>query len=156
SFSHPYFFLDHDVIAANKLDLAEVEDTNASAVVVLNGVALAVPSSSFARAVGETDAQLIAKVRRNYHPDRSGDVYVVQNAQWQVDSGKSPELQQHGSPWTYDAFVPVAFAGYGVSAQKVMRDISTVDVAATLASVLRTKFPSGCVGVPLPEVFDSH
>ena len=58
----------------------------------------------------------------------------------------------HGSPWRYDTYVPIIFAGMGLRPQVVVREVETVDVAATLALFLGTKLPSGCVGKPLEEV----
>jgi hypothetical protein len=58
----------------------------------------------------------------------------------------------HGSPWRYDTYVPLVFAGMGLEPQVITREVETVDVAATLALFVGTKFPSGCIGKPLEEV----
>lgn len=56
------------------------------------------------------------------------------------------------SPWRYDTFVPVIFAGCGLKPQKVYRHINTVDVATTLAAWIGAKPPSGAAGQVLGEV----
>jgi len=153
-YAQPYFYLDPNVIAQNKLDQAEVERVLAKGLMTLPGVAAALTSSDMRSGTGDLDAELAMQIRRNYNPARSGEVYLVQLPQWQIsektDDGSN--LLQHGSPWTYDTYVPVAFAGGEVPHAMIARDIYTVDVAATLATMLRTKFPSGCAGVPLTEV----
>ena len=58
----------------------------------------------------------------------------------------------HGSPWNYDNFVPVVFAGGKLAARRVYRPIETVDVAPTLSAIVGAKPPSGSRGAPLPEV----
>jgi len=58
----------------------------------------------------------------------------------------------HGSPWRYDTFVPVMFAGAGLKAKTVSRPVTPYDVAPTLANVLGVKPPSGAIGNPLTEV----
>ena len=58
----------------------------------------------------------------------------------------------HGSPWPYDTWVPVVFAGMGMTPETVSRKISTVDVARTLSAFVGAKPPSGAVGSVLPEV----
>jgi len=58
----------------------------------------------------------------------------------------------HGSPWSYDTFVPVVFLVPGCAPQRVHRRVETVDVAPTLAALLGTKPPSGATGRVLPEV----
>ncbi|HVE70948.1 MAG TPA: alkaline phosphatase family protein, partial [Thermoanaerobaculia bacterium] len=157
TWSQPSFYINQQTLAANKLNQAEVEQVMADGVMTLEGVAMALTRTDMRSGVGDLDPQLVAQVRRNYNPSRSGDVYVVQQPQWQIlevgsnDEGPST-LLQHGSPWTYDTYVPVAFAGMNVPATKIARRIYTVDVAATLSSLIWTKIPSGCVGVPLTEV----
>ena len=61
----------------------------------------------------------------------------------------------HGSPWRYDTFVPVIFFGPEMAAQRVFREIETVDVAPTLSAILGITYPSGSIGKPLVEVLQS-
>ena len=59
----------------------------------------------------------------------------------------------HGSPWTYDTYVPIFFAGPGVpEGVKVSRRVSPSDVAPTIAAYLGIKPPSGSMGELLPQV----
>jgi hypothetical protein len=58
----------------------------------------------------------------------------------------------HGSPWRYDTYVPIVFAGYGIEPKKVSREVHTVDVAITLSTLAGTPPPSGAVGEVLLEV----
>ena len=58
----------------------------------------------------------------------------------------------HGSPWSYDTYVPIFFAGHTVSAQTITRRVATTDVAPTIAAYLGIKPPSGSVGDTLEEV----
>jgi hypothetical protein len=58
----------------------------------------------------------------------------------------------HGSPWKYDTYVPIFFAGNGISAKTISRPVGPQDIAATIAAYLEIKPPSGSVGVPLVEV----
>jgi predicted AlkP superfamily pyrophosphatase or phosphodiesterase len=155
-YKHPYIYLDEDLLKSLKLRAAEAEQAVAEAVTNVEGVAFAVPCGG--EGEEKFDPDVVARIRRNQHPKRSGDVYVVQSPGWQVEeksaSGESSiVLINHGSPWAYDAFVPVAFAGMKVPAARVARQVYTVDVAPTLAALLGTDRPSGAVGVPLVEVF---
>jgi hypothetical protein len=153
-YSHPWIYLCHNVIDDNNLDLIEVQRVVARAVLKVSGVALAIANADPHSPGLDNDAQTVTMIRNSYHPRRSGDVYVVQKPQWQVDDAQTrgPVFLSHGSPWTYDTYVPVAFAGANVGTAMVYRGISIVDVAPTLAARMRTKFPSGNIGVPLKEV----
>ena len=59
----------------------------------------------------------------------------------------------HGSPWTYDTFVPIFFAGHGITAQVIRRRVAPTDIAATITTYLGVKPPSGSVGQPLWEIW---
>jgi hypothetical protein len=140
------------MLAKHKLNLAEVERVIADAVMAVPGIAVAVPILQLTNGGGQGDEELLGRLRHNYNRERSGDVQVVQLSQWQIDGDSGPKLLQHASLWAYDSFVPVAFLGPNVPTAMIYRSISTTDVAATLSAYLKTKFPSGNVGVPLAEV----
>jgi len=61
----------------------------------------------------------------------------------------------HGSPWAYDTYVPIFFAGGKLEPQTISRRVSPVDIAPTIATYLGIKYPSGSVGTPLPEVLEA-
>lgn len=149
-YSAPYFYLNREKLGA--LEAIAVEHVIADAVTDLPGVFMGIPCAT-TTARGDTDAELVNRIRRNYETSRSGDVYVVEDPQWQVDNDDVPQLLQHNAPWAYDTFVPIAFTGTHVPTARVYRAVSTVDVAATLAAYAGTNQPSGCVGTPLGEVF---
>ena len=152
SFTNPYVYLNHSAIAEAGADVADVEQAVAEELQKLPGIAFAIPSSALRR--GEVaDTHVARAVLSNFHPDRSGDVYVVFEPHWFVaDFDGLTVASAHGSPWTYDTHVPIIFAGPGVPATRVYRRVETVDVAPTIAALLRTKPPSGAVGLPLAEV----
>ena len=151
AYSVPYVYVDR--AALGDLPLLAVEQTIADALSALPGVKIAVPSAGSTSRADE-DGPLVERVRRNYRENRSGEVYVIQEAQWQIDGNDVPLLLQHEAAWAYDTYVPIAFTGADVVAAMVYRAVSTVDVAATLAAYARTNQPSASVGTPLPEVFE--
>ena len=55
---------------------------------------------------------------------------------------KGPVAAMHGSPWRYDSYVPIIFAGTNVAPQTIHRLVHPVDVAPTLAAFLGIKPPS--------------
>jgi hypothetical protein len=151
AYQHPYFYIN-----SKGLDPVAVERTIAKAVMQLKGIAVAVSCTDLQRGGNDPDTEMAQQILRNQHPKRSGDVYVVQLPQWQIDDEPSAgepsiTLLNHGSPWAYDTYVPVVFAGAKVPAALVLRSIYTVDVAPTLSAYLGIKFPSGAVGTPLTE-----
>ncbi|WP_108838632.1 alkaline phosphatase family protein [Tateyamaria sp. Alg231-49] len=156
SFTNPYVYLDRNAIKATGADMAEVEEAVAAELQQLPGIAFAITGSSLRR--GDVPDTVIARaVLANYHPDRSGDIYVVFEPHWFVAEFDGLTVASaHGSPWTYDSYVPIIFAGPGIAADRVDRRVETIDVAATIASIMRTKPPSGAVGLPLLEALPSY
>jgi predicted AlkP superfamily pyrophosphatase or phosphodiesterase len=152
TFFEPYLYLNRKVIAEKGLDQAEVELAVAEELTRFDGVALAVSSS----ALGDgrvPDTPLIQSILRNYNPSRSGDIYVVFDPNRFInDFGGLTVASTHGSPWRYDSYVPIIFAGMGIPAQRINRLVHTVDVAPTLSLMVGAKPPTGAFDGPLEEV----
>jgi len=151
NFSNPYLYLDNELIKAKGLDREAVEQAVAEELDRLPGIAMAISSTRLRQ--GDLAAGKIADaVRANFHPDRSGDIYIVFEPHWFIaDFDGLTVASAHGSPWTYDTHVPVIFAGPGIKQGRIVRRVETVDVAATIAAYLGTKPPSGALGQPLIE-----
>lgn len=151
-YDHPYLFLSEAARSAPDVDQVALETAIAEELVAFEGVAYAVPSSRL-REGSVPDNALMRAVLNNYHPDRSGDIYVVFQPEWFINEmdGLSATIT-HGSPWRYDTFVPILFAGFGIEPEIVSRRVHTVDVALTLATITGTRPPSGATGEVLLEV----
>ncbi len=149
---HPYIYLDLELIKSKRLDQAKVERALAKELMKVPGIAMAVASSDLVSG-NLPDLPVIQQIRRNFHRNRSGDIYMVQEQYWWMYTTEDPPTAaMHGSPWAYDTYVPVFFAGGGVTAQTIYRRMSPYDIAATLSARLGIKPPSGSVGTPLVEV----
>jgi predicted AlkP superfamily pyrophosphatase or phosphodiesterase len=151
-YNHPYVYLNQEVIRQHALDPREVEQAVAAELLKFEGVARAIGSSAL-REGNLPDTLLNQAILNNFNPNRSGDIYVVFKPHWFInDFDGLTVAATHGSPWRYDTYVPLVFAGAGISAQKIQRRVLTVDVAPTLTAFLGIKPPSGTAGVPLVEV----
>lgn len=151
-YAQPYIYLDHDVIAKKKVALADVQTAIAEEVRKVEGVAYAVTSSDVA-ANRLPNTRVFDMVKNNYHPDRSGDVYLVFAPRTYINDMDGLTIAStHGSPWRYDTHVPVIFAGHQVPAQVVNRDVTPYDIAPTLSNYLGITLPSGATGHVLTEV----
>ena len=105
------------------------------------------------------DAPIPKMILHNFNPARSGNVHLVQEPNWLFHSTAEAEklgvgdlAAIHGSPWRYDSYVPILFAGPGIPNLEVSRQVAPYDVAPTLANYLGIKPPSASVGEVLPEV----
>ena len=153
-YAHPYLYLNRDAIREQGLDQAKVEDAVVAALQKLPAVAVAVGSSALHKG-RVPDNDVYRSVQRNHYPRRSGDIFVVFQPGWFInDFDGLTVAATHGSPWRYDTYVPLVFAGPGIKPQRIARRVYTVDLAATLASYMGTKPPSGTRGEVLVEVLE--
>ena len=112
------------------------------------GIALGVARNELA---GPQATALRQQIQNTFHPDRSGDIYVVQDLYW-FSFSEGPIRVAHGSPWRYDTHVPIIFAGAGISNTVVQRLVHPTDVAPTLSALLGMTAPGAASGTVLPEV----
>lgn len=151
-FDNPYLNLAPEVRDNPDIDRVALETAIADELVTFDGVAYAVPSARLAE--GSVPGNpLMQAVLNNYHPDRSGDIYLVFQPEWYINDldGLSVTVT-HSAPWRYNTFVPIMAAGYGIEPQVVSRRVHTIDVALTLSVVAGTRPPSGATGEVLLEV----
>jgi predicted AlkP superfamily pyrophosphatase or phosphodiesterase len=152
AYFHPYLYLNQDLIHKKGLDQAAVEQAVAAELLKFDGVAYAVSSTAL-RSNSLPDTLLMRSILRNFHPKRSGDIYLVFEPNVFIsDFDGLTVASTHGSPWRYDTFVPVIFAGAGLPPATVNRPVTPYDIAPTLAAYLGVKPPSGSIGTPLSEV----
>jgi predicted AlkP superfamily pyrophosphatase or phosphodiesterase len=156
--SHPYLYLNIDAIKSAGLEVADVERFVADELIKIPGIAYAMTRGDLL-AGRITESPVQNQIRRSFHPIRSGNIHMVPEQYWFLHSTEEAEKMGigsiaaiHGSPWAYDTFVPIFFAGHGVPAQVIGRRVAPTDIAATLAAYLGVKPPSGSVGTVLTEV----
>jgi hypothetical protein len=144
--------LNRKLIQQKGLDQAEVEMAVAREMMKFEGVSLALSSTALMNGqVADTDINRL--ILNSHNPRRSGDVFVVFEPNWFINDFDGLTVAvTHGSPWRYDTYVPVIFAGSGLKPQRVYREIETVDVASTLSGFIGTNRPSGARGQVLTEV----
>ena len=152
AFFQPYLYLNRELIRSKGLDQAEIEKVLAEEIEKFPGVAKAVSSTAL-RSAALPDTELMRKILNNFHPRRSGDIYLVFEPYVFInDFDGLIVASTHGAPWRYDSFVPVMFAGAGVKSATLSRAITPYDIAPTLANYLGIKQPSATIGKPLLEV----
>jgi predicted AlkP superfamily pyrophosphatase or phosphodiesterase len=91
-------------------------------------------------------------IRRGFHTKRSGDVAYILEPGWLAST--STVGTSHGSPYTYDTHVPMLFYGFGIRAGETVQYHAITDIAPTMSVIMKVKFPSGCTGQPIAELFE--
>jgi hypothetical protein len=153
-YEHPYVYLNEEEIKKTKYNIAEVETAVAEEIIKIPGMIGAVTRTDLLKgAFAPTPVNM--KILNNFHRKRSGHIHVIAEQFWffYYAMETTPEISAiHASPWTYDSYVPLFFAGNNVPSQQIVRPVTPYDIAATIAARLEIKPPSGSVGIPLVEV----
>jgi predicted AlkP superfamily pyrophosphatase or phosphodiesterase len=144
----PNIYLDHELMAKSGLKSADVEQAASQFLLQQPGVNEVYTRSQF-EAGAATPTRIATLMRRAWNRQVSGDLMVVNKPNWFPGSGSGTS---HGSPYSYDTNVPLMIMGqrwikpgaYGQYAE-------VVDIAPTLAHLLRVRPPSGAEGRVLTE-----
>jgi len=153
-YEHPYVYLNEEEIKKTKYSIAEVESAVAEEIIKTKGIIGAVTRTDLIKgSFAPTEVNM--SILNNFHLKRSGHVHVVADQFWyfyyQMET-TTDIAAIHCSPWTYDTYVPLFFAGHGIPSQRITRPVTPYDIAITIANYLEIKPPSGSIGVPLVEV----
>ena len=151
----PMKFVNNDIkikgVSQQMIEKAVINELNG-----FSGVYLAVSSAALALEQGNVpNTPLYRSVLNNFYAKRSGNIYVVFKPNWFINDFDGLKVAStHGSPWRYDTFVPIVFAGAGLKKNSVTRAVKTIDVAPTLSAFVGAKPPSGASGNILSELFE--
>lgn len=85
-----------------------------------------------------------------YHHQRSGSIQMILNPAW-YSMGR-PTGTTHGSWNPYDTHIPLLFYGKGIPKGKAHQNYSMLDIAPTLAALLKIQEPNGCIGEVIQEL----
>lgn len=87
---------------------------------------------------------VLERIAASSDAQRSGDIYMVgRNKLMMVSDPQPGTVLAHGSVWDYDRRVPIIFYGAGVTPATHATEVETVDIAPTLASLLRLELQAG-------------
>jgi predicted AlkP superfamily pyrophosphatase or phosphodiesterase len=137
--------LNRKVIAERKADPAAVAEEARKLLLAEPGVAAAYTRAEM-ESGSRKDSPLFEPMRRSWNRELSGDVQVALKPYW-IRGG----VADHGGPHESDTHVPLLFYGPPWIMQgRIDSPADMVDVAPTLASLLRVPAPSASEGKVLP------
>lgn len=117
------------------------------------GVAYAVRADQANMASLPSEIQF--RVVNGYNRHRSGAIFVVLHPGWTSGRNDKPSRGTDHSVWApYDTHIPLIFMGKNIPAGHLYREVYMTDIAPTLAFLLKTQLPSGCIGKPITEIFE--
>jgi predicted AlkP superfamily pyrophosphatase or phosphodiesterase len=99
---------------------------------------------------GNVHGMIGDRVLNGYNAERSGDLVVVLKPFLIPSSGTSGTT--HGTPYNYDADVPVLFYGRAFKPGRYADPFNITDIVPTLCAELQMTVPPGCIGHPFIRV----
>lgn len=97
-----------------------------------------------------SDKPYIEKYRNTFYPPRGRDYYYRIRENCIISSRTTGAT--HGSPYAYDTHVPMLFWWNGIKPAKYSREVTTADIAPTIAKFAGFPFPHEIDGRPLFEI----
>ncbi|MGQ0507341.1 MAG: alkaline phosphatase family protein [Myxococcaceae bacterium] len=140
-------YLNNKVIADKRLDAPSVRRLAAQWLARQPQVAVAVAKDDL-YGPNELTGYLRA-LRVGYYPERSGDVLLMLKP-FNVLTDE-PFGTNHGTAYSYDSQVPLVLFGKGVKPGQYRTEISSLDVAPTVAALLEMGAPASSEGQPRGE-----
>jgi predicted AlkP superfamily pyrophosphatase or phosphodiesterase len=141
-------YLNRDLIAQKKLDVAEVNRAAAEALRRMPHIARAYTREELMdnRAVRDETGR---RVKDGFNAAQGADIVFLPEPYWVFSDLNTT----HGTTYDYDTHVPLIFMGSGIRAGSYDSLAPTNDIAPTLAEILGVAVPKGSVGRVLSEMF---
>ena len=142
-------YLDRTLIEEQGLSLEEIEEEIAQFLLQKKGIdkvftRTALLNNSYQEGMGSL-------VQMGFHPQRSGDVIFTLDPST-VAYAKTGSA--HGSGFTYDTHVPLLFYGLGINPGNTTNKTKVIDIAPTIATLLKISFPNKNAGTVISNVID--
>lgn len=143
-----FIYLDHQLINSRGIALNEIQNKLAEFLRDYPAVAYAFTANSLENS--EMTDYMSGRVYRGFQRKRSGDVRVVLEPGY---NELSKTTATHCTGYAYDTNIPLLWYGAGVPHGESHQHYDVSDIAPTVSVMLRTKYPSACIGDPIQELF---
>jgi predicted AlkP superfamily pyrophosphatase or phosphodiesterase len=144
--SSPY--LNYALMAEKKLDPVEVRRVAADAARTAVDAHVARVYTRDQLLLGEVSHDVVGRrILRGFNAARSGDLEVVLEPYWI----RGATGATHGTPYNYDAAIPLILMGPGVKPGRYTDNVALNDAAPTLSTILNIPAPSASQGRVLSE-----
>jgi predicted AlkP superfamily pyrophosphatase or phosphodiesterase len=144
----PSLYLDNEALRQAKIDPEGAQKVAAQAIGALDGIYATYTGTQIqdGRLPQNDIGERIAK---GYYPKVSGDVMVITEGNYFIETSAFKNNTTHGTVYSYDTRVPILMAGFGIHPGVFYNEVSPADIAPTLSLLLGTAYPSACDGKPL-------
>jgi predicted AlkP superfamily pyrophosphatase or phosphodiesterase len=146
-FSNKQIFLNYTIINEKKLNVEEIRKKLALYLRQKFNTVLLISTRD------DMDGKIAGRDEKNFilngfNPIRSGDIFIELNSVSYFELG-GIDRTTHGTGYSYDTHVPLLFFGWHIPMEEINEPVYTVDIAPTIANMLKITEPSGCIGKPI-------
>jgi predicted AlkP superfamily pyrophosphatase or phosphodiesterase len=145
--SPPWVYLNVKGLERKGIAVEEAERVARDAAKGVRGVHQALTATELRR---QQEKGMASAAAFSFHPERSGNIYYELKPF--IVPGREPTGTTHGSPWSYDARVPLLWFGASIRPGTYHNRASPADIASTLSTLLGTGEPAGSQGRVLHEM----
>jgi predicted AlkP superfamily pyrophosphatase or phosphodiesterase len=139
--------LNHKIIDSTKVNINDIEELVIETLLKMPEVAYAFSNKNFEKVILPKEVKQYFE--NGYYANRSCDIQYILKPQYTDGSGKGTD---HGTWNPYDTHIPMIWFGKGIVAGKSFRETSMIDIAPTLAAMLRIQMPNASIGKVMVEV----
>lgn len=140
--------LNHACIENNKLDKNKIIANIMDAVKNVEGVSRVFAINDLmATPLNKTVREMLAN---GYYPKRSGDIQIIYKPGY--IEGYTNTGTTHGLWNPYDSHIPLLWYGWGIKKGNSHKEVYMIDIAPTIAALLKIQMPNGCVGKVIEEL----
>lgn len=149
NFSNEQVFLNKDLAKQKNMDIEQMQREIADYSLRFKGVKEAYTAEDLKTQEYNHGHKHLLQMGFNHKA--SGDVLFILEPAWLAGGQRGTT---HGSGFTYDTHVPIAFYGWGIKPGTSSTYTTVTDIAPTLSVLLKIKFPNGATGQPIKEIVD--
>ena len=146
-FINDQVYLNEEKIQTDKRDICEVEQKIAR--YALDHVTGIFETLTSCHLETEEYRELYrSRIQKGHFHGRSGNIWLVYAPGWtdRLYGSDGTRGTTHGSPFPYDAHVPLYWFGWNIPAGNSADEIQITDIAPTLSLLLNITLPNGCIG----------
>lgn len=144
-----YIYLNHRLLDSRQINISNAQVLAAEAAMSVAEIRAAFTRTQIMSG-NLPSTPLARKVFNSFNPKRSGDVFLIPMP-FAVVTGKMTGTN-HGTPWNYDAQVPLVFWGQAFKTGNYPMPTQPIDLSPTLAGALGLTQPSDAQGQPLTQI----
>lgn len=147
SFTNEQVFINHELAKEKGIEVKQIQRELAEFLLRFDGIKEVYTATDMRRLDYMTGRKHLLQM--GYNHKASGDLLLILEPAWLSSSWRGTT---HGTGYTYDTHVPIAFMGWNIPSGESSRYVTITDIAPTLSMLLNIRLPNGATGQPILEI----